>query len=205
MSEIGGTVVWWLLLGLSVVALAILFEGLVTVSRARIVPPATAEALANAVKLRAYGDAVRLAEDPAHQSLLARVVIAGIRRARDDPNATAGEIRSSCQEEGEGLSGALYRRAQALGTLGAVAPLVGVLGTALTLGASLGRVAAAGDSSRAADIAAAAGAALSTTVLGLLVSIPSLIAASLLRARLDSLVQEAGRRAEVILQPLGRR
>jgi biopolymer transport protein ExbB/TolQ len=42
-------------------------------------------------------------------------------------------------------------------------------------------------------------------VLGLLVSIPSLIAASVLRARLDSLVQEAGRRAEAILQPLGRR
>ncbi len=205
MSELGGNVVWWLLLALSVVALAILFEGLFTVRRARIVPPATAEALANSVKLRAYGDAVRLAEDPAHQSLLARVVIAGIRRARDDPNATAAEIRSSCQEEGEVLSGALYRRAQALGTLGAVAPLVGVLGTALTLGASLSRVAAAGDSSRAADIAAAAGAALSTTVLGLLVSIPSLIAASLLRARLDTLVQETGRRAEVILQPLGRR
>ncbi len=112
MSEIGGNVVWWLLLGLSVVALAILFEGLFTVRQARIVPRATAEALANSVKLRAYGDAVRLAEDPAHQSLLARVVIAGIRRARDDPNATAGEIRSSCQEEGEGLADGLYRRAE---------------------------------------------------------------------------------------------
>ena len=127
MSELGGNVVWWLLLGLSVVALAILFEGLSTVRRARIVPPATAEALANSIKLRAYGDAVRLAEDPAHQSLLARVVIAGIRRARDDPNATAAEIRSSCQDEGEVLSGALYRRAQALGTLGAVAPSSGCL------------------------------------------------------------------------------
>jgi biopolymer transport protein ExbB len=205
MSEIGGIVVWWLLLGLSVVALSLLFEGLFTVRRARIVPPATAEALASSVKLRAYGDAVRLGEDPAHQSMLARVVIAGIRRARDDPSATAGDIRSSCQEEGEGLACGLYRRAQALGTLGAVAPLVGVLGTALSLGASLGRVAAAGDSSRAADIASAAGAALSTTVLGLLVSIPSLIAANLLRARLDTLVQEAGRRADLILQPLGRR
>ena len=205
MSEIGGNVVWWLLLGLSVFALSILFEGLFTVRRARIVPAATALALANSVKMRAYGDAIRLAEDPAHQSLLARVVIAGIRRARDDPNATAGEIRSTCQDAGEGLACGLYRRAQALGTLGAVAPLVGVLGTALSLGASLGRVAAAGDSSRAADIAAAAGAALSTTVLGLLVSIPSLVAASLLHARLDTLVQEAGRHAEVILQPLGRR
>jgi biopolymer transport protein ExbB len=205
MNDLGGNVIWWLLLGLSVVALAILFEGLFTVRRARIVPPATAEALASPVKLRAYGDALRLGEDPVHDSLLARVVVAGIRRARDDPNATAAEIRSTCQDEGERLSCSLYRRAQALGTLGAVAPLFGVLGTTFSLGASLGRIAAAGDSARAADIAAAAGASLSTTVLGLLVSVPSLIAASVLRARLDTLIQEAGRRAEAILQPLGRR
>jgi biopolymer transport protein ExbB len=205
MSETGGNVVWWLLLGLSVVALAILFEGLFTVRRARIAPPATAEALAHSVKSRAYGDALRLGEDPAHDSLLTRVVIVGVRRARDQPDVTAAEIRSNCQEEGEGLTGSLYRRVDALETLGAVAPLVGVLGTAVSLGASLGHVAAAGSSTRAADIAAAAGPALSTTVLGLLISVPCLIAASLLRVRLDSLVQEAGQRAEAILQPLGRR
>ncbi len=205
MSETGGNVVWWLLLGLSVVALAILFEGLFAVRRARIAPAATAEALAVSVKSRAYGDALRLGEDPAHDSLLARVVIAGVRRARDNPNVTADEIRSNCQEEGEGLTRRLYRRTEALETLGAVAPLVGILGTALSLGASLGSVAVAGDSARAADIAAAAGPALSTTVLGLLVSVPCLIAASLLRARLDTLVHEAGARAEAILQPLGRR
>jgi biopolymer transport protein ExbB len=205
MSELGGNVIWWLLLGLSVVALAILFEALFALRRARIVPAATAEALAVSVRARAYGDALKLSEDPAHDSLLARVVVAGIRRARDDPNATADQIRSNCQEEGEGFASRLYRRAEALATLGVVAPLFGLLGTALSLSASLGRVAAAGDSARAADIAAAAGAALSTTVLGLLVSVPSLIAASVLRARLDALVQDAGRRAEAILQPLGRR
>ncbi len=205
MSETGGNVVWWLLLGLSFVALAILFEGLFAVRRARIAPPATAEALAHSVKSRAFVDALRLAEDPAHDSILARVVTAGVRRATDNPNVTAAEIRSSCQEEGEGLTGGLYRRVEALRTLGAVAPLVGVLGTALSFGASLGRVANAGNSARAAEIAAAAGPALSTTVLGLLVSVPCLIAASLLRTRLDTLVQEAGQRAEAILQPLGRR
>jgi biopolymer transport protein ExbB len=205
MSGGGGNVIWWLLLGLSVAALAILFEGLLAVRRARIVPDATAEALALAVKSRAYGDALRLGEDPAHDSLLTRVVIAGVRLARDDPNVTADEIRSTCREEGEGLACGLYRRAEALGTLGAVAPLFGLLGTAFALSTSLGRLAATGDSARAADIAAAAAGALGTTVLGLLVAVPSLIAANVLRARLDTLVLEAGRRAESILRPLGRR
>jgi biopolymer transport protein ExbB len=199
-----GKVVWWLLLGLSVVALMILFEGLSAVRRARIVPEATAQALAAAVKSRAYGDALRLGEEPAHDSLLSRVVISGVRLARDEPDATPDEIRSSCRDEGEALACRLYRRAEVLGTLGAVAPLFGLLGTTLTLAASLGRIAAAGDSARAADIAAAAGNALGTTVLGLLIALPCLVAANLLRARMDSLMHEAGRRAEEIVRPLGR-
>jgi biopolymer transport protein ExbB len=205
MSEIGGTIVWWLLLGLSVVALAILFEGMLAVRRARIVPLALAESLAAAVKSRAYGDAIRLGEDPAADSLLTRVVIGGVRLARDNPEMLAEDLRSNCRDLGEGLASGLYRRTEALGALGVVAPLLGLLGTALSLVTSLGRLAAAGDSARASDIAAAAAAALSTTVFGLLVALPSVIAANVLRARLNTLVHEAGRRAEEILRPLGRR
>jgi biopolymer transport protein ExbD len=46
MSASGGDLIWWLLFGLSVVALAILFEGLLAMRRDRIVPVSTAEPLA---------------------------------------------------------------------------------------------------------------------------------------------------------------
>ena len=133
------------------------------------------------------------------------MVLAGVQLAHDHADATADEIRSAAQDEGEALASRLYWRVDALTALGAIAPLIGLLGTTLALVASLGRLAASGDAARAADISAAAGKALSTTVLGLLIAVPSLVAANLLRARLNILTHKAGQRAEQILRPLGRR
>ena len=118
MSGSGGTVIWWFLLGLSVVAMAVLFEGLIAIRRSRIVPTATALAIEAAVKSHAYGDTLESLKIPAHDSLLAGVVVAGIRLARDDPSMPADEIRSNCREEGQGLACRLYRRIEVLGTLG---------------------------------------------------------------------------------------
>lgn len=137
--------------------------------------------------------------------MLTRVVLAGVRRARDRADATADEIRSAARDQGEALAARLYRRADLLGAIGAVMPMLGLLGTALSLTASFGRLAAAGDATRAADIAAAAGSALDSTVLGLLVAIPALVASNWVRARLDTLTDEVGQLTEQILSPLGRR
>lgn len=201
----GGAVAWWLLLGLSFVALGMLFDGLLAVRRGRMMPSTTADILADNIRSRAFDAALRLGEDPTHDSLLTRVVVAGVRHAREDPDATPEEVRAAACDEGEALAARLYRRVDLLGALGALAPLVGLLGTAQALIASFGRIAASGDAARPADLAAAAGKALGTTVLGLLVAVPALAAANLLRTRLDALTHEAGRRAEQILRPLGRR
>ena len=56
-GEGAGAVAWWLLLGLSAVALAIVFEGLIAIRRGRIAPPSTAEALAGAVRSRSLDQA----------------------------------------------------------------------------------------------------------------------------------------------------
>jgi biopolymer transport protein ExbB len=200
-----GAVAWWLLLGLSVGAMAIVFDSLLAFRIGRIAPTPTADALAAAIRSRSLDNALRLGNEPAHNALLTRVVLAGVQLAHDHADATADEIRSAAQDEGEALASRLYWRVDALTALGAIAPLIGLLGTTLALVASLGRLAASGDAARAADISAAAGKALSTTVLGLLIAVPSLVAANLLRARLEMLTREAGRRAEQILRPLGRR
>ena len=204
-GEGAGAVAWWLLLGLSAVALAVLFEGVISIRRGRMAPPSTAEALDGAVRSRSLDQATKLGDDPAHDAMLTRMVLAGVRLARDAPDATADEVRSAARDEGEALVGRLHRRVNALGAIGAVAPLVGLLGTAMALSAALGRLAASGDSARAAEIAAAAGQALGTTVLGLLIAVPAVIASIWLRARVDAMTVAVGRSAEQILRPLGRR
>jgi biopolymer transport protein ExbB len=196
---------WWLLLGLSFVAMAIVFDSILTVRYGRMAPSPTAEALTEAVRARSLDNACRLREDPAHGSFLTSMVLAGVQFVRDHPEATADEVGMAARDAGEASARRLYWRIDALAAFGAVAPLVGLLGTSLALVASLGRIAASGDAARAADISAAAGQALGTTVLGLLIAVPSLVAANLLRARLDILTHEVARLAENILRPLGRR
>jgi biopolymer transport protein ExbB len=55
------------------------------------------------------------------------------------------------------------------------------------------------------QLAGGIGQALITTLLGLLVAIPTMVAFSYFRNKIDSLVAEAGKRIEQVMMPLGRK
>jgi biopolymer transport protein ExbB len=55
------------------------------------------------------------------------------------------------------------------------------------------------------DLAGGIGTALITTLLGLFVAIPTMIAYSYFRNKIDSIVAEAGKRIERVMMPLGRK
>jgi biopolymer transport protein ExbB len=55
------------------------------------------------------------------------------------------------------------------------------------------------------ELAGGIGQALVTTLLGLVVAIPTMVAFSFFRNKIDSIVAEAGKRVEQIMMPLGRR
>ena len=58
---------------------------------------------------------------------------------------------------------------------------------------------------RPEELAGGIGQALITTLLGLLVAIPTMVAFSYFRNKIDSIVSEAGKRVERIMSPLGRK
>ena len=174
----------WLMVPLvlaSVIALAICIERAWVLRRARIVPPHLLAEVAGAVG----------ADDPARAkslctaSALGRILLAGF--------DSAARGRDGMREAMEDAAGAvvhdLERYLTALGTIAAVSPLLGLLGTVI----GMIRVFAALMGDQAAEVAVLAGGiseALVTTAAGLTVAIPALMFHRYLLRKVDDLTVE---------------
>ena len=91
-----------------------------------------------------------------------------------------------------------------LGLIGAIAPMLGLTGTVSGMITAFNTIAAKGGMAKPDELAGGIGQALYTTLFGLMVAIPAMIAFTYFRNRIDSIVAEAGKRIERVMMPLGR-
>jgi len=113
-------------------------------------------------------------------------------------------IKESIEDTGRHVVYELERYLNTLGTIAAVTPLLGLLGTVI----GMVKVFAAITTHGVGDPAVLAGGiseALITTAAGLSVAIPSLIAYRYLRGRIDSLVVQMEKEAVTLVEALHRR
>ena len=148
--------------------------------------------------------AIDLCHQEANYSLAVEVVLAGLERYKASEFGYA-EYRSAVEEAGEDQTGKLYRRTEVLNVIGAIAPMLGLTGTVLGMVEAFTTIAAKDGMARPQELAGGIGQALITTLLGLLVAIPTMVAFSYFRNKIDSLVAEAGKRIEQVMMPLGRK
>ncbi|MEE3370471.1 MAG: MotA/TolQ/ExbB proton channel family protein [Planctomycetota bacterium] len=149
-------------------------------------------------------EATELCKDPSNDSLIAHVVLAGLERFQGSQFGFA-EYKAAVEEAGEDQTGRLYRKTEVLNLIGSIAPMLGLTGTVLGMIDAFNQIAASGGMAKPDQLAAGIGQALVTTLMGLVVAIPTMIAFSFFRNRIDSIVAEAGKRVEQILTPLGQR
>jgi biopolymer transport protein ExbB len=109
------------------------------------------------------------------------------------------------EEAGEEQTARLYRKTDVLGLIGSVAPMLGLLGTVTGMIRAFNVIAMTGGMARPEQLAGGISEALVTTVMGLVVAIPTMVAFTYFRNRIDSLIAEAGKRVEQVMMPLGRR
>lgn len=193
-----------LLIGLcSVVAVAFIIEHSITIRKEALMPGELCESLEELVHQGRLEEAAQLCRDPTWNSLVAHVVLAGLARYQASEFGFA-EYRAAVEEAGEEETARLYRKTEVLGVIGAVTPMLGLTGTVLGMIKAFNKIAATGGMARPEELADGISQALVTTLMGLLVAIPAMIAFSYFRNRIDSLVAEAGKRVEQILMPLGR-
>lgn len=190
----GGWVMAPILLA-SVVAMAIVLERFWSLQRKRVAPPHLLPQVQQA--LRKGPPTQTLLRDLRAGSPLGRVLAAGLTNHQHERVV----IKESIEEAGRLAVFQLERYLNTLGTIAAVSPLLGLLGTVVGMINMFGalKVAGAGDP---AELAGGIGQALITTAAGLLVAIPSLYFYRYLRGHVEGLVvtmeQEALKLVEVL-------
>ncbi|MDT0616890.1 MAG: MotA/TolQ/ExbB proton channel family protein [Salinisphaeraceae bacterium] len=131
-------------------------------------------------------------------SPLGRILAAGLAVRGDDPRV----IRERIEEAGREVVHELERYLNTLGTIAAIAPLLGLLGTVIGMIKVFAAITAAGVGD-AQPLAGGISEALLTTAAGLCVAIPALVLYRTLRGRVDDLVMRMETRAIRLADRLG--
>lgn len=195
-----GYLFMWVLAFIAVAAVSIVLERWFTISaRTNVDASALVSRLQELIVADKLDEAGALCAAGGKRSL-PRVLGAGIAMARRTPQL----IRSAMEEETLHMVPLLERRADILLMLGNVATLLGLMGTIYGLILSFAAVARPDVAAveKSSLLAAGISAAMNTTLLGLLISVPCIMVYSLLHARITSAVHEIDRSALSVLRAL---
>lgn len=188
----------WLMLPIilcSIVALAIIGERLWSLQRKRIIPKhLVAQIWHLQSKGQLTGEQISVVRN---SSPLGRVLASGLSNAKNSREV----MKESIEETGRHVVHELERYMNSLGTIAAISPLLGLLGTVIGMIKVFSVITTQGVGNPTV-LAGGISEALITTAAGLSVAIPSLMAHRYFRGLIDSLVvymeQEAIKMVEVI-------
>lgn len=186
----------WLLLGCSIVAVAVFLERLLHLHRATIPVGDLLRGLANTLRKENYAEALQ--ECAGTPGPVARVAHAMILRH----GVSRTELREVAQEAAQLEIPRLELHLPLLTAMAFVTPLFGLLGTILGMLAAFQAIANQGGYATATDVANGVYESLLTAAFALVVSIPSYLALSLLSARINSLIHDMERAGIEILTVL---
>jgi biopolymer transport protein ExbB len=199
-----GGVIGIIIILMSVVAVAFVIEHALTIRKERLMPEAAMDQLEDLIARGDLQAAVQFCEDPRNYSLATDVVLAGLERYQTSEFGFA-DYKSAVEEAGEDNTARLYRKTDGLNIIGVIAPMLGLFGTVQGMMTAFNIIASTEGAAQPYQLADSISQALVTTWLGLVVAIPSMVAFSYFRNKIDSIVSECGKRVERILTPLSRR
>lgn len=189
----GGGAIGYIIILLSIVAVVLVVVHAMQIRRSQLLPVDQASALRELLAAGRADEALQYCLQPANDSFLTRVLAPGLTRFLKSPFG-AFEIKSAIEDAGSEQTERLYRSTDALGVIGAIAPLMGLLGTVWGMIGAFDTVSAGAvsDSAYYEQLAANISLALVTTMQGLVVAIPCVILYSFFRNRIDAIAADAG-------------
>jgi biopolymer transport protein ExbB len=177
----------WPLIFASVIALALIFERLWSLRQSVVAPAGMVDK--GLAEYKRTGLTPELLTKTAHQGPLGRVLAAGLANIKS-PRPV---MKEAVEEVGRIVSHELEQFLTTLGTIAAMAPLLGLFGTVVGMIEIFGSQTAAG--SNPILLAHGISVALYNTALGLIVAIPSMIFYRHFRAKVDALILEMEQQA----------
>ena len=174
----------WPLILCSIVALALAIERFYTLRPSQVAPPTLLDEVLGVT--RASLPSVDIVNKLAANSVLGGVLAAGLRSVIAEPRITEPALRQQIESAGRAAVHGLERYLNALGTIAAAAPLLGLLGTVIGMIEIFGSQApTAGSAGNPQQLAHGISIALYNTAFGLIVAIPALMLYRYFRRRID--------------------
>jgi biopolymer transport protein ExbB len=189
-----GGPVGFIIIGLSLVALALVVMHFLQIRRSSLLPEDQLKLVEEMLSNGEVESALTYCVDPENDSYLTRILATGLLRYQRSAFGPF-ELKNALEEAGEDQTSRLFRSTDALGLIGTIAPLLGLLGTVLGMvGAfeTIGQTASNTHSALAVNISEA----LITTMLGLVLAIPCVTLFSFFRNRIEGLSTEASSEIE---------
>jgi biopolymer transport protein ExbB len=182
----------WPLIFASVVALALIFERMWSLRESVVAPPGMVDRVL--AEYKRDGLSAELVSKTAAQGPLGRVLATGLANVK----SARPVMKEAIEEVGRVVSHDLGRFLTTLGTIAAMAPLLGLFGTVVGMIEIFGSQSAAG--SNPVQLAHGISVALYNTALGLIVAIPSMIFYRHFRARVDDFILEMEQQAVKLVE-----
>lgn len=183
-----------ILLFLSLIACAIVIQFCLTLRRNNLYPLTFAEEVKRLIDQGKYRFAHQLCGNS--ETLLGQILYKGLSEYQGNWAPVEKALEDSVAEE----SASLYRRSELLSVIGNIAPMLGLLGTVIGMVVAFGELAASDGLGK--NLAQGIYFALVTTVDGLIVAIPSLVAYSLINNTIASRITELTELIDQITRPI---
>ncbi len=186
--EKGGPLMWPLLF-LSVIALMVIFVCLWTTRESAVLPPRMVISVESCIRRKDYAGLLSLCERDG--SSFARTVHVIIMFLQRNPRANIDEVREVASAEGARQSNILTRQISWLSDIGAIAPMIGLLGTVVGMMQTFMEMAAGNfEGVKQMQMADGIAVAMITTAGGLTLAIPSMAAYVFFRNRIQKRITD---------------
>jgi biopolymer transport protein ExbB len=180
-------------LAISFSFVAVIVMNLLSARRSAVVPVHLVEAFEAHLNEKRYQEAYELAKSD--DSFLGLMLAAGMAKL----SAGYDQAMASMQQVGEDESLKIEHRLSYIALIGSISPMVGLLGTVDGMVASFIVIAQSPTTPKASELADGISTALVTTLVGLVLAIPAIMAFNLLKNRFARLTFDAGTIAEGLM------
>ncbi|MBN2451457.1 MAG: MotA/TolQ/ExbB proton channel family protein [Lentisphaeria bacterium] len=176
----------WVLIALtSFAALWLIIDGVISIKRDKLLPAHVVDGVRDALTNGDLGVALETCE--ANPSPISTILMAGFSNISEGYEVIQEAVASSAEMESEKV----MQRVNYLNLCGQIAPMLGLMGTVVGMVYAFGTLATATGAAKAQLLAQNISTALWTTCVGLLVSVPALLAFTLIRNYATRLILES--------------
>jgi len=196
-----GGIVAIILLLLSATALALIIAGGLMMRRSTLARPGDTESIEALLRERRIDQAIQFCRSPDHDSVLSRVVAAGLIRARSSALGVL-EAKPVMEEAGRQEADRIDRIVYSVRVVADLAPMLGLLGTVIGIIKAFATIGGGDAGSRSAQLSANMSEALVNTALGLAIAIPCLVTHAFFKRRAEARLAEVASTAERLISVL---